>query len=100
MPDKEHYPLSGLRTRFSACENLVLRVIHIPLVKAEDRIFGEIYLFEQKMIVLGGLRVTDETGLVIFRPDDGMGFDTTLILPIIRILPYAFQDVPEQRYRG
>ena len=52
------------------------------------------------MIVSGGLRVTDETGLVVFRADDGMGFDTALLLSIIRISPYTFQDVLEERYRG
>jgi hypothetical protein len=37
----------------------------------------------------------DKKGLVIFRINDGMGFDTTLILTIIKVPTYAFQNIPE-----
>jgi hypothetical protein len=48
--------------------------------------------------VFCSLCITVETGLVIFRTDEGMGFDATFLLSIIRVLPYAFLDVFEQHY--
>jgi hypothetical protein len=51
------------------------------------------------MIVFGYLSVTNEAGPVIFRTDDGMGFDAIILPAIIKVLSHPFQYVPEQRYR-